>query len=203
MAIRRSLVTIAGIVQELPAADQLYGVKDNAFYIPPTGEDIYTTNGSGGATGTLAGAANRIDLFPWVARGSFTSASLVLNCTTLIAAALAKFVVYSADANDRPLSLLLETGTVDLSTVGLKPVAGVLSWVQGQTYWIGVRHSSTATISTWLGTATPDINTGVMTTAAKKTFRRTLAFATPAPASWVPVSNEVNAGLAPAIGIRM
>ena len=203
MATRRPLVTIAGVIQELPAADQLRGAKNLPFYIPPTGEDIYTTNGAGGATGTVAGAANRIDLFPWVPRGDFTSASLVLNCTTLLAAALAKFVVYGSDLNDRPNALLLETGTVDLSTTGLKPVAGVLSWVNGQTYWLGVRHSSTASISTWLGTATPDIHAGVLTTAAKKSFRRTLAFATAAPASWVPLSSEVNAALAPAIGIRM
>lgn len=39
------------------------------FLMPVTGETIQTTMGSGSALGTVAGAADRLDLFPWAVRG--------------------------------------------------------------------------------------------------------------------------------------
>ena len=43
-----------------------------------------------------------------------------MKVTTLIAAALGKIVFYATDTTGRPVSLLLETGDLDFSTVGLK-----------------------------------------------------------------------------------
>ena len=120
------------------------------------------------------------------------------------AAALGKILVYSADALGRPDTLLVETATVDLSTTGNKTAAAGLTLRQGRTYWLGIRHSANPTLSAWALQATPDINGGAaMVTTARKVLRRTLAFATAAPASWGFDPNEINAAAATAVWLRL
>ncbi|NEY92116.1 DUF2793 domain-containing protein [Tabrizicola oligotrophica] len=172
--------------------------------VPPVGEYVITTMGSGGATTVLTGAANRLDLFPYVSSTDLTVDALGVNCTTAVASALCKLVVYEALANGQPGSLLLETATADLSTTGNKVLTASLTLLRGRTYWLGVRHSSTAVLSAWALQATPDINGGTtMVTTARKTLRRTVTFATAAPASWGFVNSEINAAVATAIWLRM
>ena len=57
-------------------------------------------------------------------------------------------------------------------------------------------------IDTWAATATPDINGGAIVPTARKVLRRTLAYASAAPASWAFVSSEINAGPATAVWLR-
>lgn len=172
--------------------------------VPPAGEYIITTMSSGGATSVLTGAAGRMDLFPFVSGGDLAVDALGVNCTTAVAAALCKLVVYEALANGQPGGLLFETATADLSTVGNKVLAASLTVYRGRTYWLGVRHSSTAALSTWGLQATPDINGGAsMVTTARKTLRRTVTFANAAPANWGFVSSEITASAATAIWLRM
>jgi hypothetical protein len=99
---------------------------------------------------------------------------------------------------------LLETGTADLSTLGNKVLTASLTLYRGRTYWLGVRHSATASLSAWALQATPDINGGTaMVTTARKTLRRTVTFATAAPATWIYSAAEINAAVATAIWLRM
>lgn len=94
--------------------------QDVPWVTPEAGDYALSTTGAGGAaTGVLAGAAGRIDLFPFIPRDEVTIDRLSVNVTTLIAAALGKIVVYNADATGRPASLLMETGDLDFSTVGV------------------------------------------------------------------------------------
>ena len=58
--------------------------------------------------------------FPFIPRDDITIDRLSVNVTTPIAAALAKVVRYAADATGRPAWLILKTGNLDFSTVGLK-----------------------------------------------------------------------------------
>lgn len=172
--------------------------------VPPAGEYFITTMSSGGATSVLTGAAGRIDLFPFVSSSDLVVDALGVNCTTAVAAALCKLVIYEALANGQPGGLLFETATADLSTVGNKVLTASLTFYRGRTYWLGVRHSSTAALSTWGLQATPDINGGSsMVTTARKTLRRTVTFANAAPATWIFVSSEINAAAATAIWLRM
>lgn len=172
--------------------------------VPSAGEYLITTMASGGATSTLTGAAGRMDLFPFVSSADLVADALGVNCTTAVAAAQCKLVVYEALPNGQPGSLLLETGTADLATVGNKVLAASLTFYRGRTYWLGVRHSSTAALSAWALQATPDINGGTtMVTTARKTLRRTVVFANVAPATWNFVSSEINAAAATAIWLRM
>jgi hypothetical protein len=177
--------------------------QDIPWLSPVAGDFLLTTSGAGGAaTGALAGVANQFDLFPFSPRADVTLDRLGINCTVAVASALAKIAVYSSDANGRPDQRLTETGDLDCGTTGTKLATVSLTLRRGTVYWIGVRHSSTATLSAWAGTATPDINGGAIVTTARKVLRRTLTYASAAPASWAFVSSEINAGPATAVWLR-
>lgn len=172
--------------------------------VPPSGEFVMTANGSGGATTTLTGAANRIDIYPFVPQADLVVDALGVNCTTAVAGALCKVVVYDALSNGRPGALLFESATADLSTVGNKVLTASITFERGKTYWLGIRHSATAALSAWPLQAAPDINGGAtMVTTARKTVRRTVTFATAAPSVWNFVATEINASAATAIWLRM
>jgi hypothetical protein len=116
---------------------------------------------------------------------------------------LGKIVVYDSDANGRPNALVVETADLDFSTVGVKTATVSITLRQGRTYWLGIRHSSTATLAAWLGTATPDINGGAPVTTARKVVRRTLAYATAATSTWGWSAAEINAAQATAIWLKV
>lgn len=179
------------------------GQRDVHWLTPVTGDYMLTTMGAGSTTGTLAGAASRIDLFPFTARADSAVSGLAVNCTAAVASALGKLVVYDSDSLGRPNALLLETADLDLSTTGVKTGAVSLMLRAGKTYWLGFRSSSTATISTWAPTATPDINGGTPVTAARKILRRTLAYTTTATSTWGFLSSEISSAAAPAIWLQV
>ncbi len=180
------------------------GVNPIPFLLPVVGETVMTTTGAGGGnTGTTAGAANRTELFPYMPRMSFAVDQAIISCTTAVAAAVGKVVIYSSDAFGRPDQLIAETADINLATTGFKPVALVMNLAAFATYWVGVRHSSTATVSAWGAGATPDLNGGAASGTARKTVRRTLTYATAAPTTWGYLSSEVSGAVAPAIWLRV
>jgi len=172
---------------------------------PPTGELVLTTNGAGGSTlGSLVGAAGRIDLYPFLPRADISIDQLLLNCTAAVAGAQARILIYGSDANGRPDALIVESGAIDLDTTGVKSATVTLALRQGRTVWLGIRHSSTAAVSTWQNSSTPDINGGTAPiTSARKVLRRTIAWGSPAPASWGFTSTEINSAAATAIWLRL
>lgn len=178
--------------------------SNQAFLLPPSQEWLLTTNGAGGATSALAGAANRMDIFPFIPAEDLAIDSLAVNCTVAVAGALCKLVIYDALSNGQPGALVVETATADLSTTGNKTVPASLTLIRGRTYWLGVRHSSTATLSSWALQATPDINGGTApVTTARKILRRTLSFASAAPSGWGFTSSEISPAAATAIWLRL
>jgi hypothetical protein len=180
------------------------GALDIAFLVPPAGEYIQATTGTAGTTtSTLAGAANRMDIYPFTPRADISVDRLAVNVTTAVASALGKIVVFGSDAKGRPDAKLAETADLDFSTTGVKDGTVALTLRKGRTYWLGIRHSSTATLSAWDTRASADINGGSPVTTARKTLRRTLTYATAAPAAWVFVSSEINTAAATAIWLRV
>ena len=178
--------------------------RDIGWLTPVSGDYMLTTTGAGGgATATVAGVADRIEMFPFTPRADTPITGVAVNVTTLVASALAKVQFYDEDANGRPNNLLLETGTIDLGTAGVRTVAAALTLRQGKTYWIAIRHSSTATLSSWPLTATPDINGGQPVTTARKTVRRTLTFATGATSTWGRPASEIFSTAAVAIWLKV
>lgn len=180
----------------------LSGQSDFPWLLPPVGEFLLTTSGCGASTSTTPGAAGRIELYPYLARGEFAIDQIGVNVTTAVASALGKIIVYAADQFGRPDTLLFETATLDFSTVGAKTTSLSMTFLQGSSYWFGIRHSSTATLSAWQAYSTPDINGGPISTLGRKTFRRTLAFATAATANWGYNASEASTANATSIWLR-
>jgi hypothetical protein len=172
------------------------------FVAPTSGDYVLTTIGAGGATGTLAGAADRVDLFPFIPRADLSIDRLAVNVTTAVAASLGKIVLYASNASGQPAGLLTETGSLDFSTIGVKEATVALTLRKGVTYWIGVRHNSTATLSAWAAAATPDLTVNAPTTQYRKVLRRTVTFATAAPNPWSYVSSETANAVATAIWLQ-
>lgn len=177
--------------------------RDVPYLIPVSGEFILTTIGAGGAMGTAAGVAGRLDMFPFIPRADTVITGLAANCTTALAAALGKIAVYDADVNGRPNALLVETADLDFGTVGAKTAAVSLTMRQGRTYWLGLRTSSTATVSLWSANATPDINGGTPVATTRKVLRRIVSYASAAPSTWGFLSSEIITAAAPAIWLRV
>ena len=190
---------LAGITRVLIADFQPYQT-------PAAGSYAMTTfSGMGSATGTIVGVANGIDLFPWVCRADIAVDRLSCNVTTLLAAALGKIILYDSDANGLPNALLAETATLDFATTGAKEATASLTLRKGLTYWFGMRHSATATISAWPTQSAPDLTGNSINVNMRKIIRRTLAFATAAPSTWGYLVSEVQASSTlapPAIWLR-
>lgn len=182
----------------------LDGQGDIPFLLPPSGEVILTTTGAGGTTlGGQAGVSGRCDIFPFLPRADLTIDRLMVNCTTAVAGALARILLYGADAQGRPDALLMEGDDLDLSTTGVKSTTVALTLPRGRTVWLGLRHSSTATLSAWAVTATADINGGTLpATTARKILRRAVAWPGSAPATWAWNAAELHSNPATAIWLR-
>ena len=144
-----------------------------------------------------------MEIYCFAPRADLVIDAVSINVTTAVAASLAKVVVYGSDANGRPDGKIAESADVDCSTVGNKTVTLALTLTAGVTCWIGIRHSSTASIAAWPGTAVPDINGGAPSTVARKALRRTLAYGTAAPANWGYVSAEGASTNTSAVRLRM
>ena len=110
-----------GSYARIDGVTRILADQDVPWITPAAGDCALTTSGAGGtATAVLAGAAGRIDLLPFIPRDDITLDRLSVNVTTQVAAAPGKIVLYVAGATGRPASLILETGDLDFSTVGLK-----------------------------------------------------------------------------------
>lgn len=153
---------------------------------------------------TSAGAANRIELAPWVSPFDLTSDQVGVLCSTAVAAAQGKIVCYSSDADGRPNALLFETGVLDFGTAGFKFIPQTVAFNRGVTYWLGLRNSSTATVNAHQPYNSPVLGfPATPTTAANKLLRRTLTFSTVAPAAWGWTATEETASNVPAIFVRV
>ena len=184
---------------------RLDGQTDIPFLVPPSGELILTTTGAGGgAPITQAGGVGRFDIFPFLPRADLTIDRLMVNCVTAQSGALARLLLYSADAQGCPDTLLLETADIDLSTTGIKSVTVDQALKRGTTVWFGIRHSAIPVMSAWPVTATADLNGGaVPSTSARKILRRAVAWPGPAPTQWIWNPTELHSNPATAIWLRV
>lgn len=158
----------------------------------------YDNSFQGAANATLAGAANRIDLAPYYTSVDLTIDQIGVAVSTAVASAQGKVVVYSADANGWADELLLETGVLDFGTTGYKSENVNLTFNRGTIYWLGVRHSSTATLRSI--NVSSAVNLGLTSAIASNyatILRRTLTFATAATDPWVFTNTDRTANVAP------
>ena len=194
--------TTSQVRARMNGATQIIATDDIAFVQPGMGDYVSTSMGSGSTFATAAGVIGRFDLFPYVPRGDFTADQIAVNVTTAVAAAQGKLLVYGSNALGQPTTRLFESAALDFSTTGFKSAALSVTFRKGQVFWIGLRHSSTATTTTFAPSATPDLTTSDLNVQLRKVLRRTLAFATAAPDPWGYLSTETSNGSAAATFLR-
>ena len=123
-----------------------------------------------------------------------------LDQITAVAGALGKCFIYEANALGWPSNLLFEGIDLDLSSTGLKvqSLSTPFTFQNARQYWLGFRHSQTATIRAVNLSST--VNLGLFNavgTTYGTVLRRTVAFATPMPAVWVFDDSEITGNVAP------
>jgi hypothetical protein len=169
---------------------------------PSTGHTLPAC-GAGPVFGTLAGVADRLSLYSFTPPRDLAIDQVAINVTTLLAASNAKVVVYSALPSGLPGDRIVETGNLDCATTGFKAANVSLNLLAGQPYWFGVRTSGTQTLSALSSQVVPDIPAPTFAITARKTFIRTVPFASAAPASWGAfAAGEVNTALPYAVWLR-
>jgi hypothetical protein len=132
---------------------------------------------------TLAGAADRLEVaFVPPRPYALVCDQLVVDVSTQVAAALGRIVVYSCDVNGWPDAKVYESAALDFSTLGAKTGAG-FTFAADTPYWVGVHHSSTATLRSLVTGALValDVSAGTGTNTVASVVRRTSAFAGGAP----------------------
>jgi len=171
--------------------------------VPAAG--LFIANGSGAlALGTQAQVANRTVIAPFIPSLTVTVDQLGVSISTLIASALFKVVIYAADANGRPSTILRETGTIDAGSTGTK-FAGITSLTlsAGTRYWIGIRSSSTSTLRTLGLTSSPLLTyTNAATPVAQGALIKTETFASAA-TDWSYASGQHSNALVPLVLMRV
>lgn len=151
-----------------------------------------------------AGVANRFDMTPWFCSATIRVDLLGIECTTAVASALGKIVVYAADPDtDVPTSLISESADLDFSTTGFKSQAVNILFEAGKWYWLGVRSSSTATLRVLAGGSAYSIGQASgSATSITSGVRRSLAYATAAPDPFGFVAADLTNISGPAVVMR-
>ena len=125
----------------------------------------YVGNMNHGTLTTSAGVAGYKEIFPFIPGFSFNCLEVGISVSTAVASAEAKVILYAADSNGRPTTFIQQSAAIDCSSTGTKTTAFDQDFVVGTRYWLGVWHSSTATLRAantssniaiaWTNSATP------------------------------------------------
>lgn len=115
------------------------------LFYAPAGTYISTAlNGS--ANTTAAGAANRIDLYPFVLGRAVTIDQLVAEVTTAVASSAFHLAIYSSNSDGSPSAAIASALANSGATTGNRTPSVSVSLAAGTLYWMMVHHSSTATL---------------------------------------------------------
>jgi hypothetical protein len=94
---------------------------------------------------TILSVANRLDLMPFIPIKTFTTASLSIEVTSLVAGSNTRILIYS-DNNGVPGTKIVESTDLSTATLGIRTFSTTQTLSAGVCYWIGVHTSSTATL---------------------------------------------------------
>lgn len=134
------------------------------------------------AAGTIAGSAARMEVVRFQVARRLRVNPMGFEVTVGVASAEIKLVIYASDADGHPAELLYESAPMSAASPAFVSVADSFTFEANTLYWVGVRHSSTATIRGIALASMPSIG---RTAAAGSTYpgilRQSVAFATPAP----------------------
>lgn len=96
---------------------------------------------------TLAGAAGRIDVAPLIVPTDITISAMNIEVTTGVASAQGKIVLYDSTSAGVPNALITASGDLDFATSSTtRTYTYAYTFKAGVVYWLGIHHSSTATL---------------------------------------------------------
>ena len=101
------------------------------------------------AKGVIAGAADRLEVAPFIPPINMTWDRVRVNPSTGVASALARAVIYDSDGTGNlPSTLLANSTDLDCSVTNSVPEDATFSYtlIAGHIYWVGVHYSSTASL---------------------------------------------------------
>lgn len=160
--------------------------------------NYYDNAFQGSASGTLAGVADRMDLAPFYSSATVAINQLGVSVSALVSGAQVKVVIYDSDANGWPNTLLHETVALSAAATGYVSETLSFTFQAAEQYWVGTRHSSTATLRTVAVASAKNLGLSGSNTANYYTIlRRSLAFATAATSPWNFVVGDLTANVTP------
>jgi hypothetical protein len=145
----------------------------------------YDQSRDGGVTATLAGAADRLNIAPFIPARRFSIDRIGVLVTTGVGASTAKAGIWDADASGHPTGLLLGTGNLDCAAAAFVQETVAFTFEAMKVYWIGVHTSSTQTLRAI--SSTGYFNLGFLTNDANflaTGLRRSVAYASGLPTPW-------------------
>lgn len=166
----------------------------------------YDTAYSGGSTASIPGTANRVEMLPLIPPRTMVIDAVGVRVTTTVAGALARGLIYNANSNGEPDTLLADV-QVDCSVSNaFANLPSPITLQAGQLYYTGVWHSSTATVSA-LGNSQQRPLGGSNNLGSNTMYsylRRSIPFSGPAPDPWgfVPSDLGGNASI-PTLRLRV
>lgn len=168
----------------------------------------YISNSYDNGTNTQVSVAGVMRISPVVFPYEAVVDRLSINVSTLIAASLARIVIYDADANGRPTTLLLESTDLDCGSTGMKDYTpgSAFTFTAGKLYWVGVWPSSTQTLRSVNTAGLPVLGFTVGATPTILTFLTQTKTYTGSAGDWPTYSNTQLAGgsvKAPVVYMRL
>ena len=166
--------------------------------------NYYDNSFQGTASGTLAGATNRVVMAPFYTSERLRIDQLGIAISTAVASSSLKCFIYGSDASGWPDELLYE-GSSDLSgaTTGYKSHSLDFTFDSGRQYWLGVKMNSTATYRTLNVSSAVNLGlSGNNATSYYTVITRTLTYANALPDPWSFVSTDLAASSPPSIRMR-
>ena len=178
----------------ITGADHADGM--GVMLVPNTADVIACCLNGGATASTLAGAVDRMDIYQFFCGRGVTVSGMKTSISTGVAAATVKLQLYDTNTNGRPTTLLGETGAISAAIAGIAGAVfagGNVVLTAGKTYFVGIRHSSTASHDCWSANSVPHLNAGVASIAARAVFRRAgMTFALGATNPWGYAASEIN-----------
>lgn len=155
------------------------------------------------ASSTLAGAANRVDMAPYYTTARLRIDQIGVSVSTAVASSTVKVFIYGSNADGWPDELLYESAPISSATATYAFATLDFTFDSGRQYWLGVRHSATATLRSINTSSAVNLGlTGSANSNYATILRRTITYANALPANWNFVNGDRTSNVTP-YSIRM
>ncbi len=138
----KSLVLYSGQRSQIKKTDSLFSPIEK--FLNGSSNRYYSSPCNGSAISTAAIAANTLYAMPFIAEKEISINSIAMKVTTLGGASNIRFGIYSS-LNLYPNSLIVDSGSIPGTTIGIKSTVVNLTLPQG-IYWLVCVCSATAPV---------------------------------------------------------